>query len=112
MSVSAQKPDPLATKSVTTNRKYSKGADLLLMEKAISDWTKKEGEYLNTDNVPRPIQSFATHVGIPFKTLWNYLNKKEGNKRSVGSSCGRKANISLQDTQFVRNVLARADVFR
>ena len=42
-SVSAQKPDPPAARIVTTHRNYSKGADLLLMEKAISDWTKKEG---------------------------------------------------------------------
>ena len=54
------------------------------------------------------MRSFATHVGIPFKTLRNYLNGKEGNKQTVGS-CGRKDNISLQDTQFVRNVLAQAD---
>ena len=76
MSVSAYKPDPSAARSVTNRRNYSKGADLLLMEKAISDWTKKEGGYLNTDNVPRPMRSFATHVRIPFKTLRNYLNGK------------------------------------
>ena len=40
-SVSTQKPDPPATRSVTTHRNYSKGVDLLLMEKEISDWTKK-----------------------------------------------------------------------
>ena len=55
------------------------------------------------------MQRFSTHVGIPLKTLRNYLNGKEGNKRAVGSSCSIKANISLQDTQFVSNVLARAD---
>ena len=79
------------------------------MEKEISDWTKKEGGYLNTENVPRPMRSFATHVRIPFKTLRNYLNGKERNKRAMGSSCGRKANILLQDTQFVSNILERAD---
>ena len=46
-SVSAQKPYPPAARSVTTRRNYSKGADLLFMEKAIYDWTKKEGGYLN-----------------------------------------------------------------
>ena len=55
------------------------------------------------------MRRFATYVGIRFKTLRNYLNGKGGNKREVGSSCGRKANISFQDTQFVSNVLARAD---
>ena len=40
-SVSAQKPYPHAARSVTTRRNYSKGADLLLPEKAISDWTNK-----------------------------------------------------------------------
>ena len=68
-SVSAQKPDPPAERSITTHRNYSKGADLLLIEKAIYDWTKKEGGYLNTDNVLRPMRGFATHVGIPFKKL-------------------------------------------
>ena len=40
-SVSRQKPNPPAARSVTPRRNYSKGADLLLMEKAISDWNKK-----------------------------------------------------------------------
>ena len=79
---------------------------LVLTEKAVSDWTKKEGGYINTDIVPRPMRIFATHVGILFRTLQKYLNGKEANKQAVGSSCGRKGNISLQDTQFVRNVLA------
>ena len=105
-SVSTKKPDPPAA---SIRRNYSKGADLLLMEKAVSDWTKKEGGYLTTNNVPRSMRSFATHVGIPYKTLRNYLTGKEKNKRAVGASCGRKANFSSQDTQFVSNVLARAD---
>ena len=55
------------------------------------------------------MRSFATHVGILLKTLQNYLTGKEGNKQPVGSLCGRKANFSAQDTQFVSNVLARVD---
>ena len=63
-------------------RNYSKRTDQLLMEKVVYDLTNNKGGDPKATNIPCLMRSFATHFGILFKTLRNYVGE-DVNKRLV-----------------------------
>jgi hypothetical protein len=97
---------------VTTKKKISinwgKGEHRDLLEKAISDWLKKEGDTINEQGEEiLDVHEFANKLGIPPQTFYKYICTD--NRRILGDgSCGKKW-MTTDDILFVGCVLARAD---
>ena len=104
-------PDKVEKQAVKNKRRnYSKGEDYKLMKKAIEDWTEMKGQYFDPKTkFARDLRDFAEAVEIPYKTLRKYLHGAEGKRRKLGCSVGRKPNLTKNQTEFIADVLSRAD---
>ena len=82
------------------------------MEKAISDWDKKEGDALDAKgNLLTSKAMYASKVGIPWKTLRAYIspNLKKQQKLGLGLR-GKTKKLMTKDIDFIAKVCARADM--
>lgn len=80
-----------------------------MTKKAVFNWTKKEGNYFDSDGNPRILNIFAPYLEIPPKTFRNCMTIQNSNRRVVGSSVGRKLNLTQSDKKFIISVLVRID---
>ena len=57
---------------------YSKGKDKEIMQKVVDNWLNKKGDYFDKKGKARTKYEFANHLGIPPKTLRNYISHNHG----------------------------------
>ena len=81
------------------------------MEKAISDWDKKEGDALDAKgNLLTSKAMYASKVGIPWTTLRAYVRPDLKKRRRLGLGFRGKTKILMtKDIDFIAEVCARAD---
>jgi hypothetical protein len=95
----------LQVKKTRTN--WSKGEDLRRLQEAVNAWNVKSERTLDSNAEPMTRNAFANLNGIPPETFRKYVQQQ--NPRVVGNSVGTKAIITKKDSQFVADVLRRAD---
>ena len=76
--------DVLVTTKKKTRINWGKGEHRDLLEKAISDWLKKEGDTINEqDEEILDMHEFTNKLGIPPQTFYKYICMK--NRRILGN---------------------------
>ena len=80
-----------------------------MLEKAISDWLKKEGDTINEQGEEiLDVHEFANKLGIPPQTFYKYICTD--NRKILGDgSHGKKKWMTTDNVLFAGCVLARAD---
>jgi hypothetical protein len=101
--------DVLVTTKKKTRINWGKGEHCDLLEKAISDWLKKEGDSINEqDEEILDVHEFANKLGISPQTFYKYICTD--NRRILGGrSHGKKKWMTMDDVLFAGCVLAHAD---
>ena len=93
--------DVLVTTKKKTCINWGKGEHRDSLEKAISDWFKKEGDAINEQGEEiLDVHEFANKLGIPPQTFYKYFCMD--NHRILG-------DMTMDDVLFAGCVLARAD---
>jgi len=101
--------DVLVMTKKKTRIDWEKGEHRDLLEKAISDWLKKEGDAINEQGEEiLDVHEFTNKLGIPPQTFYKYICTD--NRRILGDrSRGKKKWMTTDDVLFAGCVLARAD---
>ena len=55
------------------------------------------------------MKSFASIVGIPYKTFYDYANSNKGKRKVLGATVGRKRSFTADEEQFAVDVVRRYD---
>ena len=101
--------DMLVTTKKKTCINWGKGEHRDLLEKAISDWLKKEGDAINEQGEEvLDVHEFANKLGIPPQTFYKYICTDSCRILGNGSR-GKKKWMTMDDVLYAGCVLARAD---
>ena len=110
----AAKPDdvsPPPSPRKKTRRNWGTGEDRVLMEKAIDNWFN--GGKLKYDDNGEEIMDckiYAHILGIPSKSLYNYIHPDESKRFTLGDgSRGKKKILDDNEVEFAGALLTRAD---
>lgn len=85
------------------------GKPLKTMTVAVNEWDAMSGRYYNDDGMACSMTQFANVCGIPPETFRKYACTDKGKRRTLGASLGRPALVSSEQSQFVADVIRRAD---
>ena len=99
----------IATKGSKIN--WGRSPNLENMTKAISYWTKKEGDALDVKgNLLVSKAMFASKVGIPWKMILPYIHPYPKRRKKLGNGMrGEKKNLVTKDIEFIAKVSAQTD---
>jgi hypothetical protein len=101
--------DELVTTKKKTCINWGKGEHRDLLEKAISDWLKKEGDAINEQGEEvLDVHEFANKLGIPPQTFYKYICTDSCRILGNGSR-GKKKWMTMDNVLFAGCVLACAD---
>ena len=88
---------------------WGKGEDHVKMDKAIHDWSKKEGDiYDDNGEMINDWKVFANRLGIPATTFYQYIQPNDPRQIGDGSR-GKKRLMKMDEIKFAGCVLAWAD---
>ena len=110
----AKKP-PQAAKKVPgkvkqTRTNWSKGVHLENMTNAVTEWFVPEhANTLDSNGEKMSPRAYSVSVGIPFETLKHYIHQDPTKRRELGKQVGAKPVLEKHLSQFVSDVVRRAD---
>ncbi len=112
---SAKKPPPAAKKAPVkkvkqTRTNWSLGVHLEKMTNAVAEWFVAEhANTLDSNGEKMSPRAYSISVGIPFETLKNYIHQDPAKRRELGKQVGNKPVLEKKLSEFVSDVVRRAD---
>ena len=113
---SAKKPPPASTKKAPekikqTRTNWSQGVYLEKMRNAVAEWfvAPEHANALDLNGEKMSPRVCSISVGIPFETLKNCVHQDPTKRRKLGKQVGRKPVLEKNLSQFVSDVVRRAD---